>query len=67
MFKVIEDMTLMMRDLENQEMGAEKRDREKILEMLRDGKTPQTIADFCNYPIELIKEVQKSMLLPNRR
>ena len=61
-------MTLMMRDLENQEIGIEKgRDaerRDSIAEMLRDGKTPQAIADFCKYPIELIKEVQRSMLLP---
>ena len=63
-----EYMTLMMRDLENQEIGIEKgRDaerRDSIAEMLRDGKTPQAIADFCKYPIELIKEVQRSMLLP---
>ena len=62
-------MTLMMRDLENQEigmeMGKDKRDREKISEMLRDGKTPQAIADFCKYPLKLIEEVQKSMLLPS--
>ena len=67
----IEYMTPMMRDLENQEIGIEKgRDaerRDSIAEMLRDGKTPEAIADFCKYPIELIKEVQKSMLMPNRR
>ena len=64
-----EYMTLMMRDLENQEigmeMGKDKRDREKISEMLRDGKTPQAIAEFCKYPLKLIEEVQKSMLLPS--
>ena len=62
-------MTLMMRDLENQEIGmekgAEKAHREKIAEMLRKGKTPEAIADFCDYPIELIEEVQESMLLPS--
>ena len=57
-------MTLMMRDLENQEMGAEKAHKEKIAEMLMKGKTPEAIADFCDYPMKLIKEVQKSMLLP---
>ena len=60
-------MTLMMRDLENQEIGIEKgRDaerRDSIAEMLRNGKTPQAIAEFCNYPLKLIEEVQKSMLL----
>ena len=52
-------MTLMMRDLENQEMGAEKAHREKIEELLRDGKTPQAIVDFCKYPMKLVMEVQK--------
>ena len=59
-------MTLMMRDLENQELGREEgreeAHREKIAEMLRDGKTPQAKADFCKYPLPLIKEVQNSML-----
>ena len=58
-----EYMTLLMRDLENQEMGKEKRDREKIEQMLLKGKTPQEIAEFCDYPMNLIKEVQESMLV----
>ena len=58
-----EYMTLMMRDLENQEMGAEKAHREKIEELLRDGKTPQAIVDFCKYPMKLVMEVQKNMLV----
>ena len=62
-----EYMTLMMRDLENQEIGLEKgrsiRDREKIEEILKRGKEPQEIADFCNYPLELILEVQKNLLV----
>ena len=58
-----EYMTLMMRDLENQEKGKEKRDKEKIAQMLQKGKTPQAIADFCDYPMALIQEVQKSMLV----
>ena len=62
-----EYMTLMMRDLKNQEMGIEKEQKDRIAIMLQDGKTPQAIAEFCKYPIELIKEVQKSMLMPNRR
>ena len=53
----------MMRDLENQEMGVEKEQKERIEKMLRRGKTPEEIADFCEYPIELIKEVQNSMLV----
>lgn len=61
-----EYMTLMMRDLENQEAGKKigkaERDREKIAEMLRDGKTPAQIADFCKYPIDLVQKVQEEML-----
>ena len=41
--------------------ATKKRDREKIEEMLRKGKTPEAIADFCGYPIELVKSVQESM------
>ena len=62
-----EYMTLMMRDLENQEIGREEgreeAHREKIAEMLRDGRTPQAIADFCKYPLQLVQEVQQSMLV----
>jgi len=64
-----EYMTLMMRDLENQELGEErgieKEQKDRIAMMLRDGKTPQAIADFCKYPIKLIQEVQKSMMVAN--
>ena len=60
-----EYMTLIMRDLENQEIGIEKgryqRDREKIESMLKKGKTVDEIVDFCDYPIELVKEVQESI------
>ena len=62
-----EYMTLMMRDLENQEIGMEKgreqRDREKIADMLRKGRSPQDIADFCDYPMDLIREVEESLLV----
>ena len=54
-------MTMMMRDLENQEIGKEERDKEKIMAMLRKGKKPEEIADFCDYPLELVLAVQKSM------
>jgi len=42
--------------------GKAQRDREKIEEMLRKGKTPEAIADFCDYPLTLVKEVEKNML-----
>ncbi|SDZ79973.1 conserved hypothetical protein (putative transposase or invertase) [Oribacterium sp. KHPX15] len=57
-----EYMVINMRDLEQQAMGAKRRDREKIAEMLQDGKTPEEIASFCKYPMKLIKEVQNSMM-----
>jgi hypothetical protein len=31
--------------------------------MLRDGKSAEAIADFCKYPLSLVKEVEKSMLV----
>ena len=54
-------MTMMMRDLENQEIGGDKEKRRNIMAMLRKGKTPEEIADFCDYPLELVLAVQKSM------
>jgi len=30
--------------------------------MLRKGKTPEAIADFCDYPLTLVKEVENNML-----
>ena len=60
-------MTLMMRDLENRELGrgegVDKEQRDRITIMLRKGKKPEAIADFCDYTIQLIQEVQKSMLV----
>ena len=48
-------------------MGKEKRDREKIVEMLRRGKSPEDIADFCGYPIELVKQVEESLFSSSGR
>ena len=42
--------------------GKAQRDREKIEAMLRKGKTPEAIADFCDYPLTLVKEVESNML-----
>ena len=41
----------------------ENRDRELISIMLRKGKTPEEISDLCDYPIDLVKEVEESMLV----
>jgi predicted transposase/invertase (TIGR01784 family) len=64
-------MTLYQRDLENQEIGMEKgieqgmeKERtDKIAEMLNNGRTVEAIVDFCNYPLELVKKVQESMMV----
>ena len=37
------------------------RDRVKIAEMLKNGRSPESIADFCSYPLELVKEVETSI------
>lgn len=41
--------------------GIEKRDREKITEMLAKGKTPEEIADFCGYPMDLVLKVREGL------
>ena len=41
--------------------GREQRDREKIEEMLRKGKSPESIVDFCGYPLQLVLEVERNM------
>ncbi len=45
------------------EEGYRERDTIKISEMLRSGKTVEEIADFCGYPIEQVKEVEKELLI----
>ena len=46
---------------EGEKIGAENRDRERITGMLQKGKNPKEIADFCDYPMDLIMEVAKSL------
>ena len=38
------------------------RDEERIPEMLNRGKSVQEIVDFCGYPAELVKKVEKKIL-----
>ena len=45
------------------EIGREQRDREKIAAMLRKGLTPEQVADYGDYPLQLVLEVQKSMMV----
>ena len=35
--------------------------QEMIEEMLRRGKRPEEIVDFCGYPIELVRTVEKKI------
>ena len=64
-------MTLMMRDLENQEIWLEEgrkegrtaEQKERIEQMLKSGRSPEDIADFCQYPLSLVKGVQENMLV----
>lgn len=53
-----EFMTLYMRDMEKRE---EER-RLQIEKLLRKGKTVEEIVDFNDYPIELVKLVEESIL-----
>ena len=41
--------------------GREEEQRELITKMLNKGKTPEQIADFCDYPMKLILEVQSNL------
>ena len=45
------------------EQGGMEREREIISDMLHRGKKPEEIADFCGFPIELVEEVEKALLV----
>ncbi len=45
------------------EKGIEKRDYQKIMEMLKDGKTPEAIVEFCKYQMEQVLKVQEEILV----
>ncbi|MBP5384504.1 MAG: Rpn family recombination-promoting nuclease/putative transposase, partial [Lachnospiraceae bacterium] len=46
---------------EGREAGREAERLNMITDMLRRGKTVEEIVDFCNYPLELVKEVEESL------
>jgi len=48
--------------LEGIGIGREQRDREKIEVMLRKGLTPEEVANYGDYPLALVKEVESNML-----
>ena len=41
--------------------GGDNRDKMRITEMLKKGRTAKDIADFCGYPLRLVKSVEKSL------
>lgn len=41
--------------------GRDMRDKEKITDMLRRGKTVEEIVDFCDYPYEQVKEIADAL------
>ena len=43
-------------------IGREQRDREKIEVMLRKGLKPEEVANYGDYPLALVKEVESNML-----
>ena len=47
---------------EGREQGREQRDREKIEVMLRKGLKPEEVANYGDYPLALVKEVESNML-----
>ena len=52
-------MTVEMWIQEEAQIAAEKAREDGIKDMLRRGKKPEEIADFCGYPMELILKVEK--------
>ena len=64
-----EYMLLSMRDYDNREEGREEgleqgriqQMKETIEKLLKKGKTPEEIADLCEFPIELVKSVQEEI------
>ena len=43
-------------------IGRMNRDKEKIFELLKNGRTPEAIAEFCGYSMDLISEVQRGLV-----
>ena len=50
-----------------QKEARDHRDREKITDMLRRGKTVEEIVDFCSYPYDQVKEIEESLLATVRK
>ena len=48
---------------EGREEGMEKERESLVLKMLKNGKKPKSISDFCDIPLDYVEEVQKRMIL----
>ena len=59
--KEVSEMGYSYEEIKNE--GREERDREKIAEMLLNGRLPRDISEYCNYPLDLVNEVQGSMVV----
>ena len=46
---------------EGREEGGDIRDNERIIDMLRRGKSVEEITDFCGYPLELVKKIEDEL------
>ena len=44
------------------EEGYEEAQNDAIKRMLRSGKTAEAISDFCGYPLDQVKEVEKELM-----
>ena len=57
----VEYMTLMLRDQQMKDEGRAEEQKARIAVMLRKGKEPEKIAEFCDYPLETVLEVRDNM------
>ena len=48
---------------QGREQGLQQERRNQIEKLLKKGKTPEDIANYNDYPIELVKSIQKSLLV----
>ena len=48
--------------LDGKSEGREEGRREDIIRMLKNKKTPEQIAEFCDYDLEYVKSIQEEML-----
>ena len=52
---------LVNRDKEIAEKEREEERKEQITQMLKKGRSAKAIADFCGYPLKLVKSMEKKL------